>query len=211
MTHPFLMDFLSLSVKANSTVFVVCIRQILKIIWRIFCCADTQWRRQFLLSVYYKFLGILKLIWLIFLLCRHPVAQTVFIVCGRQIFGDLKTNLADFVAVQTPVAQTGILKLIWRIFSLCRHPVAQSTDSIRGKMAYTEGLHIWEIHWPLRQRGTHAVVGVATKEAPLHSPGKTQFRDDFFKGTRARDRIEIFGRKWIYLGQDKNLYRFLNF
>ncbi len=78
-----------------------------------------------------------------------------------KIFGDFETNLADFL--------------------LCRHPVAQSTDSIRGKMAYTEGLHIWEIHWPLRQRGTHAVVGVATKEAPLHSPGKTQFRETFLK------------------------------
>jgi hypothetical protein len=61
-------------------------------------------------------------------------------------------------------------------------------------MAYTEGLHIWEIHWPLRQRGTHAVVGVATKEAPLHSPGKTQAYVKF-KGTGARDRIEIFLRK----------------
>jgi SPRY domain-containing SOCS box protein 1/4 len=58
---------------------------------------------------------------------------------------------------------------------LYRHPVAQSTDSIRGKLGYTEGLHVWEINWPLRQRGTHAVVGVATKEAPLHSPGKTMF------------------------------------
>jgi hypothetical protein len=51
--------------------------------------------------------------------------------------------------------------------------VAQSTDSIRGKVGYTEGLHIWEIHWPVRQRGTHAVVGVATREAPLHSPGRS--------------------------------------
>ncbi|XP_077579390.1 SPRY domain-containing SOCS box protein 4-like [Stigmatopora nigra] len=54
-----------------------------------------------------------------------------------------------------------------------RHPVAQSTDCIRGKMGYTKGLHVWEIHWPARQRGTHAVVGVATIEAPLHSVGYT--------------------------------------
>lgn len=52
-----------------------------------------------------------------------------------------------------------------------RHPVAQSTDSIRGKVGYTRGLHIWEIYWSQRQRGTHAVVGVATSEAPLHSVG----------------------------------------
>lgn len=52
-----------------------------------------------------------------------------------------------------------------------RHPVAQSTDCIRGKIGMTKGLHIWEIYWPTRQRGTHAVVGVATAEAPLHSVG----------------------------------------
>lgn len=52
-----------------------------------------------------------------------------------------------------------------------RHPVAQSTDCIRGKVGYTKGLHVWEVQWSTRQRGTHAVVGVATAEAPLHSVG----------------------------------------
>lgn len=52
-----------------------------------------------------------------------------------------------------------------------RHPVAQSTDCIRGKVGYTRGLHAWEIYWNMRQRGTHAVVGVSTRDAPLHSVG----------------------------------------
>jgi SPRY domain-containing SOCS box protein 1/4 len=56
-------------------------------------------------------------------------------------------------------------------FTFHRHPVAQSTDCIRGKQTYTSGLHVFEIYWQSRQRGTHAVVGVATKDAPLHSPG----------------------------------------
>lgn len=54
-----------------------------------------------------------------------------------------------------------------------RHPVAQSTDGIRGKVGHARGLHAWQIHWPARQRGTHAVVGVATSRAPLHSVGYT--------------------------------------
>lgn len=52
-----------------------------------------------------------------------------------------------------------------------RHPVAQSTDCIRGKVGFTKGLHVWEVFWSTRQRGTHAVIGVATAEAPLHSVG----------------------------------------
>uniref|UniRef100_A0AC35U6J0 SplA/ryanodine receptor domain and SOCS box containing 1 n=1 Tax=Rhabditophanes sp. KR3021 TaxID=114890 RepID=A0AC35U6J0_9BILA len=57
--------------------------------------------------------------------------------------------------------------------TLHRHPVAQSTDCIRGKVAYSRGFHVWQIIWPLRQRGTHAVVGVATTAARLHSIGYT--------------------------------------
>ncbi|XP_076451485.1 SPRY domain-containing SOCS box protein 1-like [Babylonia areolata] len=52
-----------------------------------------------------------------------------------------------------------------------RHPVAQSTDCIRGRYGYTRGLHVWEIVWSTRQRGTHAVVGVGTIDAPLHCVG----------------------------------------
>ena len=43
-----------------------------------------------------------------------------------------------------------------------RHPVAQSTDCIRSKIGYERGLHVFEITWSTRQRGTHAVVGVST-------------------------------------------------
>lgn len=50
---------------------------------------------------------------------------------------------------------------------------SQSTDAIRGKVGYTRGLHVWQITWAMRQRGTHAVVGVATADAPLHSVGYT--------------------------------------
>uniref|UniRef100_A0A3B3SDA9 SplA/ryanodine receptor domain and SOCS box containing 4 n=1 Tax=Paramormyrops kingsleyae TaxID=1676925 RepID=A0A3B3SDA9_9TELE len=54
-----------------------------------------------------------------------------------------------------------------------RHPVAQSTDCIRGRVGHVRGLHAWHVQWPARQRGTHAVVGVATVAAPLHSVGYT--------------------------------------
>ncbi|XP_072509932.1 SPRY domain-containing SOCS box protein 2 [Notamacropus eugenii] len=50
-----------------------------------------------------------------------------------------------------------------------RRPVAQSTDGARGKRGYSRGLHAWEIAWPPEQRGTHAVVGVATALAPLQA------------------------------------------
>ncbi|XP_071449639.1 protein gustavus-like [Hetaerina americana] len=52
-----------------------------------------------------------------------------------------------------------------------RHPVAQTTDCIRGKVGFSKGLHVWEIVWPICQRGTHAVVGVATADAPLYADG----------------------------------------
>lgn len=56
-------------------------------------------------------------------------------------------------------------------FTLHRHPVAQSTDCIRGRVGYTRGLHVFQIHWNVRQRGTHATVGVCTIDAALHAQG----------------------------------------
>lgn len=40
-------------------------------------------------------------------------------------------------------------------------------------MGYSRGFHVWQLSWPEEQRGSHAVVGVATKEAPLHALGYT--------------------------------------
>jgi len=56
-------------------------------------------------------------------------------------------------------------------FTIMRQPVAQSTDSARTLLGYSSGLHVFEVTWPLRQRGTHAVVGVATDKQALHSVG----------------------------------------
>lgn len=64
-----------------------------------------------------------------------------------------------------------------------RHPVAQSTDCIRGKVGLSKGLHVWEVHWSTRQRGTHAVVGVATQDAPLHSVGYQVIIFVYFKSS----------------------------
>lgn len=56
------------------------------------------------------------------------------------------------------------------MFYYCRNPVAQSTDACRGKIGFQTGRHSWEVIWegPL---GTVAVIGIATKHAPLISNG----------------------------------------
>ena len=40
-----------------------------------------------------------------------------------------------------------------------------------GRLAKIFDLQGWLQGWPVRQRGTHAVIGVATKDAPLHAVG----------------------------------------
>ena len=58
-----------------------------------------------------------------------------------------------------------------------RNPVYQTTDAIRGKAGedgetgYNAGLHVWRVTWPHDFRGTHPVVGVATKDCHLTEPG----------------------------------------
>lgn len=52
-----------------------------------------------------------------------------------------------------------------------RLPVQGTTDAIRAKVGYSRGLHAWTIRWKADQRGSHAVVGVATAQAPLQQIG----------------------------------------
>jgi len=52
-----------------------------------------------------------------------------------------------------------------------RLPIAQSTDAIRGKVGFERGTHVWKIIWPANQRGTNAVIGVATLEHSLRTQG----------------------------------------
>ncbi|XP_031574540.1 uncharacterized protein LOC116308282 isoform X2 [Actinia tenebrosa] len=46
-----------------------------------------------------------------------------------------------------------------------------TSDCIRGKKRYRDGQHVWEINWENEERGTFAIVGVATPKAPLQSLG----------------------------------------
>lgn len=55
--------------------------------------------------------------------------------------------------------------------TLHRHPVAQSTDCIRTKMAYERGIHLFELSWNSRQRGTHAIIGMSEGRTQLHCVG----------------------------------------
>ncbi|XP_070553377.1 neuralized-like protein 4 [Ptychodera flava] len=45
------------------------------------------------------------------------------------------------------------------------------TDLIRGKKAYVSGTHVFEIFWPRDERGSHAMIGMATKNAPVSRVG----------------------------------------
>lgn len=55
--------------------------------------------------------------------------------------------------------------------TLHRQPVAKSTDACRGRRGVSRGLHVWKVTWSNTERGTDAVVGVATDKAPLHCEG----------------------------------------
>ncbi len=64
-------------------------------------------------------------------------------------------------------------------FTLHRHPVAQSTDCIRTKMAYERGIHLWELQWNSRQRGTHAIIGMSEGRTQLHCVGYQSLIGEF--------------------------------
>ncbi|XP_055020079.1 SPRY domain-containing SOCS box protein 4 [Boleophthalmus pectinirostris] len=52
-----------------------------------------------------------------------------------------------------------------------RTHVEQSSDGARAETGVNSGLHIWEVLWSQEQRGSHAVIGIATKNCPLQVSG----------------------------------------
>ncbi|XP_023650670.2 SPRY domain-containing SOCS box protein 4 [Paramormyrops kingsleyae] len=52
-----------------------------------------------------------------------------------------------------------------------RVPTQQSTDAVRAALGQGVGLHVWEVSWDPAERGSHAVVGVATQQCPLQTSG----------------------------------------
>jgi SPRY domain-containing SOCS box protein 1/4 len=80
--------------------------------------------------------------------------------------------------------------------TLHRHPVAQSTESILWKVGYTRGMYVWQMSLSTRQRGTHAVVGIATVEAALHMNGYSSL-------------VDVNGESWD-LGINKLLHNMKN-
>jgi len=52
-----------------------------------------------------------------------------------------------------------------------RNTQAQSSDAVRGKSGFSRGRHYWTVCWDGPSYGSVAVVGVATKNAPLQGEG----------------------------------------
>lgn len=52
-----------------------------------------------------------------------------------------------------------------------RSPVELSSDGARAEKGVRSGLHVWEVSWNPNQRGSHAVLGVSTRDCPLQASG----------------------------------------
>ena len=57
------------------------------------------------------------------------------------------------------------------MLTLHRQREIGTTDACRGRRGVSRGIHVWKITWPHDQRGTDAVIGVATENAPLYCVG----------------------------------------
>ncbi|KAF2883784.1 hypothetical protein ILUMI_22370 [Ignelater luminosus] len=44
-----------------------------------------------------------------------------------------------------------------------------STDCVRGRVGIQNGIHAWKIYWNAASRDPYSIIGVATKDTPLHS------------------------------------------
>uniref|UniRef100_A0A3B5AZV6 SPRY domain-containing SOCS box protein 1-like n=1 Tax=Stegastes partitus TaxID=144197 RepID=A0A3B5AZV6_9TELE len=52
-----------------------------------------------------------------------------------------------------------------------RSPAELSSDGVRAETGVKSGLHVWEMVWTPKHRGSHAVLGVSRKDCPLQASG----------------------------------------
>ena len=82
-----------------------------------------------------------------------------------------KSKLKAYLCAWSDIDRSENIEINPNRLTLHRQPVAQSTDAIRGKRGFSHGQHYWTIIWHGPSFGSNAVVGVATKECPLHGEG----------------------------------------
>ncbi|KAM4580868.1 SPRY domain-containing SOCS box protein 1 [Odontesthes bonariensis] len=52
-----------------------------------------------------------------------------------------------------------------------RTPAELSSDGVRAEIGVESGLHVWEVVWSPKHRGSHAVVGISRQDCPLQASG----------------------------------------
>lgn len=52
-----------------------------------------------------------------------------------------------------------------------RSPAELSSDGVRAEAGVKSGLHVWELMWSPKHRGSHAVMGVSRQDCPLQDSG----------------------------------------
>ncbi|XP_046685958.1 protein gustavus-like [Homalodisca vitripennis] len=91
---------------------------------------------------------------------------------SQQLFTE-PTELA--VSNQLMVYQSWFVHYIVRRqefpFTCFRSTSTGAADAVRGRVGFSQGIHMWAIHWPAHIRGYHPMVGVASKDADLHGNG----------------------------------------
>ncbi|XP_025203312.1 F-box/SPRY domain-containing protein 1-like [Melanaphis sacchari] len=104
------------------------------------------------------------------LLCRRKVPKELLKSKLLSQLNNYKDKLRAFYHSWNPDDCSMNIVVKHNGFTLYRNQVPHSTDMARTKIGYSNGKHAWEITWtgPL---GSVAMVGVSTKEAPVHCSG----------------------------------------
>lgn len=85
---------------------------------------------------------------------------------------------------------------------LHRERAVHRTDLAMSDTGFSKGLHILDVEWPTKMRGSHAVIGVALAEAPKHANSYT----NLLGSTESSWGWDIKNNKLIHNGQTMGNY-----
>ena len=93
---------------------------------------------------------------------RKPTKPTVLkeLRCENYLMSDKERRAMESAHGWCPDSHSVNISLLRdKPLTFYRKPVAQSTDAARSRKAYAHGVHVFQVTWPVSQRGTHPLVG----------------------------------------------------
>ena len=82
-----------------------------------------------------------------------------------------KEKITAFICTWTLDTVSNNIYVLPNQFTIHRRPIPQSSDVARARVGFSSGIHRWIVRYDSPHLGSHAGIGICTRNASLHGQG----------------------------------------